>query len=108
MSVGLTARFQVPAVLHRNNGETTRPDGTSAPATPTDITLSGCYAWPAGSTESTQGQDNVLTGLTFIAPAGTVIQSTDTVTVLGETFAVAGDPFEWLGYGVQVALTRAH
>lgn len=60
--------------------------------TPVDVDVPGCVVWPRTSAETVQGQDLVITGITVFAPAGTVVQPTDKVTVGGETFDVVGDP----------------
>lgn len=106
--------FTVTVTLNGATGvNVDNPDGTTTLGT-ASVGVPGCVIWPAQSTENVQGQDNVLTGLTLLAPPGTVIKSTDTVTIAGLTYNVVGDPFEWVSpltgtaAGVQVALTRAH
>ena len=105
--------FTVTITINQSGAPVVNADGTATVAT-TPVVVPGCVVHPATSVETVQGQDNVITGLTLLAPFGTVIKSTDTVTFAGVTYAVVGDAFQWQSSftgtpgRVQVALTRAH
>ena len=54
--------------------------------------VTGCAIWPTVSTETVQGQDTVIWGLTVLMPPGTDVLSTDKVTVRGIDYLVNGEP----------------
>lgn len=77
----------------------------------TDLPVYAIY--PSTSTEPTTGRQDVVTGMTLLAPTGTLIGPQDLVVIDGETWQVEGDvadwsrgPFGWAP-GVSINLTRA-
>lgn len=69
-------------------------------------------AWPTGSSEKDQAADLVITGVTVLLPAGTVVTPTDRVLVYGNTYEVDGEPAQFsspftnTGIGVETRLKR--
>lgn len=55
-------------------------------------TISGCAVWPTATTETIQGQDVVVYGLTVLMPPGSDVLATDTVTVRSTVYRVTGQP----------------
>lgn len=82
-----------------------------APDSSTDV--KGCAIWPTTSTETVNGQDTVVWGLTVLLPVGTDVLATDQVAFKGITYDVNGQPFTWhspmTGHepGVEVQLRAA-
>jgi hypothetical protein len=86
--------------------------------TNTTSEVAGCAIWPrmvgnsVFTSESVQGRDQVITGLTVLMPPGTVVLPTDLVVVRGIEYDVDGDPGLWsstltgLQTGTEVALKR--
>lgn len=83
----------------------------------TAVTVPGCVVWPSAASSSdelTAGRDTVITGLTVLAPPGTLVAPADRMQVPGypETFDVVGQPAAWISPltgtrpGVQVSLRR--
>lgn len=76
------------------------------------VVVDGCAVWPRASTENTNGQDLVVTGLTVLAPPGTAITATDQVSIRGDRYNVVGDvaayrsPLTGTDAGVEVQLER--
>ena len=118
---GGSIRIPLPTTvtLHRA-GEPTQDDYGNDVATLTSVPVPGCVVWPSdansgGSNEQNQARDTVITGLTVLAPAGTVVAATDQMSVpgYGEPFDVVGLPASWgpspltgTHAGVQVSLRR--
>lgn len=75
--------------------------------------IPGCSWWPTQGEEITEDRDLIVTGLTVLAPPGTVIAGTDRVVVDGKDYEVQGDPLVWTlnpftgsSAGVQLTLRR--
>lgn len=73
--------------------------------------VDGCVVFPRGSTEEQGRTATVITGMTVIAPPGTVVESNDDVEYRGEVYEVIGDVGEWdffdgSGAGVQINIER--
>ena len=82
-----------------------------------ELTVTDCAVWPGFSVSVARTSDEqigdrstVITGLTVMMPAGTVVRSFDRVRVNGRLFDVDGEPSEWISpytntsSGVQVIL----
>lgn len=78
----------------------------------TATTLTNIPVWPRASSELTQGEDLLITGLSALLPADTSVRGIDKVTVYGDSYEVDGEPgrymspFTGLEPGVLVNLTR--
>ena len=75
-------------------------------------TVEGCMCYPRGSTEEEGRESTTITGLTCLAPAGTVVDERKQIRHKGELYEVDGDVGEWDfmdggGAAVQINLTRA-
>lgn len=92
-------------------------DGNDARSYPTKATYDNVPIAPrdgngTSSNEQTQGQQQVIVGLTIFLPDGVSVDATDRFTVRGDTFDVVGDPqayvspFSGWRPGVPVALQR--
>lgn len=116
---GIRIPLPVTVTLHRAGTPTEDEYGNDV-ATETAVPVPGCAVWPsdpnaAGANEQLQARDTVITGLTVLAPAGTVVAATDRMSVpgYGEPFDVVGLPASWgpspltgTHAGVQVSLRR--
>lgn len=78
-----------------------------------EVEVAGCAVFPRTSTESLDGRDTVVIGLTLLPPASADIKATDKVRLPdGATYQVVGEPGPWssplTGWapGLQVALER--
>jgi hypothetical protein len=80
-------------------------------------TLTGVPVWPRNASEgrqgeNTQGSDMLITGLSALLPAGTVVTAIDKVDVYGQSYEIDGEPgryqspFTGTNPGVLVNLTR--
>ena len=80
---------------------------------PDDVVVEGCLVYPRTSDEADGTYERtVVTGMTLLAPAGTVITAEMKIRHKGREYGVVGDPGEWDyldgdGASVQVALERS-
>lgn len=77
--------------------------GAGAPKT---FTIDGCQFAPGPSRELVDGASQVSTDGTLYAPPGSDVLAIDRVVVLGNEYAVVGDPQPWGSAGVVVVLKR--
>lgn len=73
---------------------TGRDGDGNATYTTVAATLRGAFA-PAGSIETVQGQDQVVTQDTVYLPPGTQVHAVDQVIVNSVTYEVDGSPNSW-------------
>jgi hypothetical protein len=59
-------------------------------------TLTGCILWPRMSTETVQGQDQVIAGLMLLVPPGVTVKATDRVQVGADVYEVDGQAGSWV------------
>lgn len=87
--------------------QTTDPMGDRTAGTPVDV--DGCVTYGTPGVETVGGQDTLVVELTVIAPAGTEVSSTDTVTIDGDAYEVASQAIPWqspfTGYAPGVQFT---
>lgn len=78
----------------------------------TGATVPGCAMWETPGVETPGAQDTVVYDATLLAPPGTVVNTTDRVTVDGFTYEVTGQPIAWQSMftghqpGVEIHLRR--
>lgn len=66
-------------------------DGNDVHA-PVETVLDFVPVWPRASSESVQGQDTTVIGITALVPADTDVSSIDALRVYGVTYEVDGEP----------------
>jgi SPP1 family predicted phage head-tail adaptor len=62
--------------------------------TETTVTVTGAFA-PAAGTETTEGQDQVVSQPLALLPYGTEIDSTAKLTINGLDYEIDGEPQSW-------------
>ncbi|MEV8637792.1 head-tail adaptor protein [Streptosporangium sp. NPDC051023] len=82
-------------VILRPTGRTRDSAGNYVPDGDREIPVPGCAAWPTGSTEQVEAQDQTTELFTVLAPYGADIRATDRVRLHGRVFTVQGEPQLW-------------
>lgn len=67
--------------------------GTRTAGSPVDV--AGCVVYQVPGIETVVGQDTLVYELTVIAPPGTTVDPTDTVTIDGNEYEIASQAIEW-------------
>lgn len=95
------------------SGEPTQDShGNDVPGTDAETAVEGCAVWPRTSSESIDGRDQVIVGVSVGMPYGTDVRATDRVRWRGTVYEVAGRPGPWRNpftgtcAGIQVDLTE--
>lgn len=106
--------FGETVTLHTSGLTLQDEDGNDVSDPDWDVTttLTGVPVWPRNASELVQGQDTLITGLSALLPAGTVVTAIDSVDVYGQSYEIDGEPgifqspFTGTNPGVLVNLTR--
>ncbi|MEV7013275.1 hypothetical protein [Streptosporangium sp. NPDC051022] len=99
-------------VILRPGARTRDSAGNYLPGPDREIPVPGCAAWPTGSTEQVEAQDQTKELFTVLAPYGTDIRATDRVRLYGRVFEVDGEPQSWkspltgTAPGIEIRLER--
>lgn len=59
------------------------------------VEIGGCVVYQVPGTETVAGQDTLVYQMTVIAPPGSAISPTDTVTIDGSVYEVASQAIDW-------------